>query len=298
MGKPSVSKKISAPVNNVVSSPVPQPVVTSQPKVQPQPVQQPQQPQQPQQQQNQVPPQPTTPQISVNDLTALQQFANLDDRAMARAVLNSNNVDLPIILNDLPSATQNLVYSMGMNEKPMAVLSNWDFNNYLTANAIPKAQVMFRSSDGATIYDPVNKFNFTLTPDQVLQNIQYGDLTYIGGKKGGMLYGAGTYFDMDATGRSIYGSRTIKAVLSPKASSVLRSDVKGGTLERTFASKYPLTYAEMQRSASRFNAQGSSKEMISLVALGTGHNVVRESNVGGYVNVILRDALILNKNIF
>ena len=182
MGKPLVSKKISAPVNNVVNSPAPQSVSTPQPQAQSVP--QPQQVQQPpQQQQNQVPPQPTTPQISIANPTALEQFASLDDRAMARMILASNNADLPIILNDLPSATQNLVYTMGMNEKPMAVLSNWDFNNYLTANAIPKAQVMFRSSDGATIYDPVNKFNFTLTPDQVLQNIQYGDLTYIGGKK-------------------------------------------------------------------------------------------------------------------
>lgn len=297
MGKPSVSKKISAPVNNVVSSPAPQ---QATPQPQAQPVPQPQQAQQPPKQpDNQVPPQPTTPQISVNDLTTLQQFANLDDRAMARAILNSNNVDLPFYLKDEPSATQNLVYSLGMNEAPM-VLSNYDWNNYLAANGIQKSQIMFRSMSAGGYVPDGMRDTINLTPDQMAQILMYAPHSYVGGKYGGMAFGAGTYFDMDATGNTGYGGKTIKAILSPQASVITKSDLMNR--ESLFASKMPLTYREINNSASRFYSSqsfsGSRGERISLLSLGMGYNVIASRIGGGYHNVITRNAMIMNKNIF
>lgn len=291
MGKPGNSKRIGGATNNIsASASAPQP----QPTPMPQPTPQPQQPQQ-QPNQNQQPQQPQIHQVSVNDLTSLQQFANLDDRAMAKAIYDSGNTMLPVFLRDQPSATQNLVFAQGWNEAPL-VLNNPAWNAYLAQNNIPKSQVMFRSSNPASYFDIPLQMQIDLTDAETADLLRYGQYSYIGGKYGGQALGAGSYFSMRATGRSIYGSATMKAVLSPNANIIDENALR--TQTNMFNSKMPLTSSEIRRAANRFYSPkswtGSSGEQSSLYALALGYNVVRASD-HDYHNIILRNAIVMNK---
>lgn len=289
MGKPGNSKRIGGATNNISISA--SSTTASQPQ---QPNPQPQmQPQQPQQQPPQ-PAQPKTPQITTVDLNKLQQFAALDDRAMARAILDAQSAQLPIFLLDRPSATQNLVFAQDFNEMPL-VLSNYDFNNYLLQHGIPKSQVMFRSSDGGSFFVNGQNVQFTLTPGETLDMLRYNPYSYVGGKHGGMVYGAGSYFSMASTGSTGYGSVTTKAVLSPSASIISKSQLTNR--QTAFDSKMPLTAREIRNAVNRPGVK--TGETYSLYALAQGFNVITDSTSNpDYHNVILRSAMVMNKNNF
>ena len=295
MGKPGNSKRIGGATNNISASapsapqqPQPNPQPQPQPQMQPQAQPMPQQPlQQPQQ--------PQIHQISTTDLNKLQQFAALDDRAMARAIYESENAQLPIFLMDRPSATQNLVFSQDFNEMPL-VLSNYDFNQYLIDHGIPKSQVMFRSTNNASFFVSGQNVQFNLTPEQTLDMLRYSPYSYVGGKHGGMAYGAGNYFSMAAHGNTGYGGATTKVVLSPTASIISDNRLYSGM--SLFDAKMPLTASEIKRAANRPGMK-TSGETMSLYALAQGFNVITDSTTNpDYHNIILRSAMVMNKNNF
>lgn len=230
---------------------------------------------------NQAPSPANTP-VTPNGINVLSQMT---DDQLATLMKQSRTVDMPNHLSDVSDKTQKFVYSAGLNEKPV-VMDQQAFDQFRRQNGIKSSEVMARTMGGADYI--VNGTRIQLSADQVSMLIKDGDLNYIGGKHGGKVHGAGTYFDMNGGHSTGYGyGRTVTslAVLNPQKAHV----VDGYTLHSkalTFAQSHP-KFA---------SAVGSySTDTMSIYALAMGYNVIR---AGSYHNVIDRSALVmLDKNI-
>ena len=227
---------------------------------------------------NQAPTASNTP-VNPAGVNALTQMT---DDQLATLFKNSKTVDMPNHLSDVNDATQKFVYAAGLNAKPQ-VLDTASFNQYLKDNNIPQSQVLARSVGGANYV--VNGTQIKLSPSQVTSMIKDGELNYIGGKYGGMVHGAGTYFDMNGGRPTGYGSRnssTCLGVLSKNAKVIdhftLDSQVK-----------------RFQQSHPNFSkAVGSySNRTMSIYALAMGYNVISS---GSYHNVLDRSALVMRQS--
>lgn len=189
---------------------------------------------------------------------------------------------MPNHLKDASDATQKFVYAAGVNEKPL-VLDDAEFDKFRRDNNIPKSQQMARSTNGASY--TVNGTTMTLTPQQTTDLIKYGSLNYIGGKHGGQVYGAGTYFAMNGGRNTGYGGTTMVAVLNPKtAKPIDRATLRSQT-------------ARWSQSHPQFaNAVGPFKNSnASIYALVQGYNVITDG-MDDYHNVIDRSAIVIKKN--
>ena len=270
----------------VAVQPTQQQVLQQQsPQPQPQPQAAQQQPPQPQQTgpiQNQVPDSNNTPVV----IDAVQKLQGMSDAQLAQAYTQSKSARLPNHLNDADDATQTFVFTAGLNGQPM-VLDQAAFTQYMKDNNIPQSHVMSRSINSADLKTSAgNKTN--LSAQKIVDMLKYGRLTYIGGKRGGQVYGAGAYFDMNGGGGTGYGNgATMTAVLNPKiarpiTSSALRT--KAAVFEKT----HPL-FA---------NATGGySSRNMSIYALAMGYNVIMSGNggPGQYHNIIDRSAMVMLK---
>ena len=189
---------------------------------------------------------------------------------------------MPNHLKDASDATQKFVYAAGVNEKPL-VLDDADFDKFRRDNNIPKSQVMARSTNGASY--TVNGTTINLTPKQTTDLIKYGSLTYVGGKHGGQVYGAGTYFDMNGGHNTGYaGGTTMVAVLNPKtAKPISRSTLRSQT------ARWSQSHPQFASAVGPFS--GST---MSIYALAQGYNVITDG--GSYHNVIDRSAIVIKKN--
>lgn len=226
---------------------------------------------------NQAPSPQNTP-VVPNASTVLSQMT---DDQLATLYQQSRTVDMPNHLKDVADATQRFVYMAGVNAKPQ-VLDQASFNQYLRDNNIPRNQVLSRSTNGANY--TVNGTTIRLTPNQVTDLTKYGDLNYIGGKHGGQVYGAGTYFDMNGGRNTGYaGGATMIGVLNPNtAKPISRSQLRQQT-------------AQWVQSHPKFARQVGSFDYgnMSIYALAQGYNVITG---GTYHNVIDRSALVMQSN--
>lgn len=248
---------------------------------------QPQQPQQPPQMQ---PPQQPQPQLQPNltpgsDLqtatqatATLAQIASMTDDQLAQAYRDSRNVDMPNFLNDIPDQTQKFVYQVGLNGAP-TVMDQQQFDQFMQQNNIPRSQIMARS---------VNK-NGPYTAQHIADMFKYSELTYIGGKQGGQVSGAGTYFDMNGGRNTGYGNgATIQAVLNPATARVADYN----TLPRqaqAFARSHPKFAAAV--GAFSYGRGGNA----SIYALAMGYNVIAGGASSTYRNIIDRSAVVVLK---
>ena len=229
---------------------------------------------------NQAPTPQNTP-VNPAGVTALTQMT---DDQLANLVKQSRNVDMPNHLADVSSATQNFVYAAGLNGKP-EVLDTAAFNKYLQDNNISSSQILSRTVGDANYV--VNGTNIRLSPTQITSMIKDSDLNYVGGKRGGSLYGAGTYFDMNG-GRNTgygYGSRkdaTCIGVLSKNA-----KVVDDRTL-RTKVAQFQKTHPKTAAAIGHYSTSN-----MSIYALSMGYNVIKG---GSYHNVIDRTALVMRKD--
>lgn len=224
---------------------------------------------------NQAPSPQNTP-VVPNASTVLSQMT---DDQLATLYQQSKTVDMPNHLNDVADATQKFVYMAGVNAKPQ-VLDKASFDQYLKDNNIPRNQVMSRSTGGANY--TVNGTTIRLSPSQVTDLTKYGELNYVGGKHGGQVYGAGTYFDMNGGGNTGYASgATMIGVLSPSAKVISKNQLKNQTAQ--WARSHP----NFARAVGSFNNSNAS-----IYALAQGYNVIK-SDYGGYHNVIDRSALVM-----
>lgn len=222
---------------------------------------------------NQAPSPANTPVVP----DAIGRLSQMSDDQLAQLVVNSRSVDMPNHLSDVDDATQKFVYAAGLNEKPQ-VLDTAAFNQYMAQNNIPQSQVLARSVNGANY--TVNGTTIRLQPSQVTAMIKDGSLNYIGGKYGGQVHGAGTYFDMNGGRPTGYGGgATALAVLSKNARVVNESRLPA--MAQTFAQNNP----KFARAVGRY-----SNRTESIYALAMGYNVIR---AGSYHNVLDRAALVM-----
>lgn len=241
-------------------------------------------PQQPQLVQQQPTPQPDlTPngdlQTAAQATATLAQIAAMTDDQLAQAVIDSRTVDMPNFLNDVPDQTQKFVYQVGLNGAPQ-VMDQQQFTQFMQQNNIPNYQVMARSVNA----------NGPYTAQQIVDTFKYSELNYIGGKKGGQMSGAGTYFDMNGGHSTSYGSgATIKAIYNPATARVIDYDV----LKRQ-AATFARTHPKFARAVGGFT--NGKNGNASIYALAMGYNAISGGPISStYQNVIDRSAVIVVK---
>jgi hypothetical protein len=241
-----------------------------------------------QQQQRQAPQQPqqvnlqpgSQLQTNAQASATLAQIMSMSDDQLAQVVRDSRNVDMPNFLNDKPDPTQKFVYQAGLNGAP-TVMDQQQFNQFMQQNNIPKSQILARSVNA----------NGPYTENHIADIFKYSELNYIGGKFGGMMSGAGTYFDMNGGRSTGYGSgATLTAVLNPKTARVVDYyDLQRKA--RAFAQSHPKFVQAVGGMPS--NGQGGN---MSVWALAMGYNVISGGPVSStYHNIIDRSAVIVLK---
>lgn len=244
-------------------------------------------PQQPQQQtaQNPIQQQPPTPDNTPVVNGALTALSQMSDDQLATLMANSKTVDMPNHLNDAVDATQKFAYTAGVNEMP-TVLDDSAFDQFLKDNNIPKSNILSRSVSGVTYNSGGIRYNLTAT--DITDMMKYSTLNYVGGKHGGQVYGAGTYFDMNGGMNTGYHSgATALAVLNPKTAHCID---KGSlqSMAATFAQSHPKFAKQVGR---------ISNSTLSIYALAMGYNVITDSKTNpSYHNVIDRKAIVYRKS--
>lgn len=262
---------------------------STQMQAQAQPIPAPPQPQPQPVQQNpiadQVPDDNNTP-VTPDPLAML---AGMDDGQLAQLFKDSQKAQLPNHLNDVSDITQKFIFQIGMNDKP-TVLDQTEFNQFLADNNIPRSQILARSFNGSSLKTSSGR-STKLTPQDIADMLKYSRLNYIGGKKGGQAYGAGTYLAMTGGRNTGYGGVTVNAVLNPKTAKVI-SDTRLATLARQFDRTHP----QFARATGGYNSSFHNNNM-SVYAVVLGYNVISDgSNTSGaYRNVIDRKALVYLK---
>lgn len=235
--------------------------------------------------QSQVPNDTNTPVVQ----NAVTNLTSMTDDELASVVNASKSAIMPNFLSDVNDATQKFVYQIGLNEKP-TVLDNQAFNQFMQDNNISSRQMIARSVDD-NYYTNNDGTRVNLTANDITDIMMYSKLNYIGGKHGGMAYGAGTYFDMNGGKNTGYGNgKTAVAVLDPaktKAISInqLRMDAQ------SWAASHPKSASAI----GSFTTRNSS-----IYALAMGYNVITSGrgygiSVGDYHNVIDRSVLVYRK---
>lgn len=272
MGGRGGASGLTAVRRTPIPQPVPQPTATPQPQtpVQTGPIQ------------NQVPDDNNTPVTP----DAVAQLQGMSDAQLAQLYTKSKTAKLPNHLNDADDATQKFVFTAGINGQP-TVLDQAEFNQFMKDNGISQREVLSRSIRPSDLITSAgNKSN--LTPDQIVNMLKYSKLTYIGGKRGGQVYGAGAYFDMNGGGNTGYGTgATMTAVLNPATARPI-SDTRLATLARAFDRSHP----QFARATG-----GYQHSNMSVYALAMGYNVITEGNggPGNYHNIIDRVAMVMLK---
>lgn len=244
---------------------------------------------QPPTQQPTIPPQPNpavanqapSPQNTPVLQGGVDTLSKMSDDQLAAIYNASRNVDMPNHLSDVDDKTQKFVYAAGLNEKPV-VLDNASFKQYMSDNNISQGEVLARSVGSANY--TVNGTRITLSPHQVTAMIKDSDLTYVGGKHGGMLHGAGTYFDQNGGRPTGYSNgATAIAVLSKTRARVIQEH----TLMNRVSS-WSKSHPKFARAVGPVRTSN-----MSIYALAMGYNTIQ---FGSYHNVIDRTALVMRSN--
>lgn len=232
---------------------------------------------------NQAPDASNTP-VVPGAVTAL---TNMSDDQLAALYRASRSADMPNHLNDVADKTQRFVFQAGVNELP-TVLDDAAFNQFMQDNNMTTRDILSRSTGGANY--TVNGVTVRLTPQQVTDLMKTGIYNYVGGKHGGQLYGAGTYFAKTGGRPTGYGSNgaTALAVLNPKtARAIDRSTLISKAT--TWARSHPKFAAAVGSPSDRSN--------YSIYALAMGYNVITDHATSpDYHNVIDRSALVYRKS--
>lgn len=222
--------------------------------------------------------QPPTAQNTPVVAGALTAISQMDDAQLAALARRARGIDMPNMLADAPDRTQEFVYAAGMNEKP-AVLSDSEFQQFMRDNGIDQSEVLSRSIDPNDYHNAYGT-HVKMTPKDIIDMLKYSRFNYIGGKYGGKLHGAGTYFDQNGGANTGYGrGATAVAVLNPKTARAI-DDYALRQRVGAFRASHP----QFARAVG-----GLTNETKSIYALAMGYNVITD---GSYHNVIDRAALV------
>lgn len=210
----------------------------------------------------------------------LAQIAQMSDDQLAQAVIDSKGVDMPNFLNDALCPTQKFVYQVGLNGAPLVMDRN-AFDQFMQQNNIPKSNIMERSV----------KPNGPYTAQHIIDIFKYSEMNYIGGKFGGSMSGAGTYFDQNGgSGGTGYGNTTLTAVLNPATARAIDYDV----LWRK-ATSFAASHPKFTKAVGGLPTNGATGN-VSIWALAMGYNVITGGPISrSYRNVIDRSAVIVVK---
>lgn len=256
-GRGSNSKLQAMPTGRVVNPPIQQPTVAQQP------------------------PNDNNTLVAPGGVTALTQMT---DAQLAQLVRDSRTVDMPNFLADVSDPTQKFVFTAGLNALPIT-MDDAAFAQWCKDNGITTKDLLSRSVNPISYTNAIGT-QVSLTAQQVIDVMRDSRLNYIGGKHGGQVYGAGTYFDHVNGGKTGYGQLTTVAALNPQTARPV-SDSALPRLAANFARSHP----QFAQAVGRY-----SNSTMSIYALAMGYNVITES--GGYTNVIDRSALVYRKSTF
>lgn len=241
---------------------------------------------------SQVPTDQNTP-VSQGGVTAI---SSMTDDELAALVKASDNAIMPNFLADIKDRTQRFVYQAGLNALP-TVLDDAAFNQFLSDNNIPRSDIMARDIDPIHFTAQDGTY-FSYKSTDIANMLKYSKFNYIGGKKGGQRYGAGTYFAQNGGGSTGYGSDpsfvTVEGVLNPATARVIDS----ATLSRkaaSFAQSHPKFAAAVGGYVS--GSQTWTDNNMSIWALAMGYNVINDGThgYGAYYTVIDRSAFVYRK---
>lgn len=203
-----------------------------------------------------------------NNNSQYNRFMNMTDDEKATSIITSVGTKGDITRLPTPlqkggeSRVQKVVYDLGLNNKP-TVLDTNEFNKFMKDNNIPKSQLLTRSADNPNTFDA----------------FRTSDYNYIAGRKGGSVYGEGTYFAHSYGNNTGYGRLSMNAVLNPQTAKVVKYD--------------DLQKIRQKFSPSLQKAVGSQE---ALIALAAGYNVIEVSN--GYTIVLDRAAVVAENRLF
>lgn len=221
----------------------------------------------------------------VNQVTTATALSQLSDDDAYSLIVSSRSVDMPNHIADIADDTQKFVFKANLNEKP-TVLDSKAFKQYMKDNNITQGEIMARSVNAASYHS--GGVNYSFSADQINDMVKYGKYNYIGGKRGGQVYGAGTYFEMNGGHNTGYGrGATMRAVLSKNARVISEHNIPNAWKAYTAAHPKVATAGHIPR---------------SVKALLMGYNVIttaggnsRSAGNGQYYNVIDRSALVIEK---
>ena len=173
------------------------------------------------------------------------------------------------------SRTQQLVYDLGLNDKP-TVMSKVEFNKYMQDNNLTTDDLLTRSFDDAN----------------AMKDWMNADENYISGRFGGSDMGAGQYFAKTGGENSGYGNHSVNALLNPekvKAVNFYALLNKFNSLSPEEKKPYiNPKYADLF-------GDGMASPDVSVYALSLGYNVI---TYGDYYNIIDRSAVIICDEFF
>ena len=230
---------------------------------------------------NQTPNDQNTP-LQPGAVTALTQMT---DDELASLVNASKTAIMPNHLADVDDVTQRFVYQAGLNALPQ-VLDAAEFQQFMQDNGITQNEILARSVNPIKVTVP-GGVQLNYTAQMITDMMMYSKLNYIGGKHGGQVYGAGTYFAQTGGRNTGYGGHTVNAVLNPATTRMISLN----QLQRraqTFAQSHP----KFTRAIG-----GYRHDNVSVWALVMGYNVISDGStgMGAYRNVIDRSALVYRK---
>ena len=214
----------------------------------------------------------------------------MNDAQVTSILKTAENVDLPNHLKDRYDPTQNLIYTIGLNEPPQ-VMDRKRFDAFRKTNNIPSSQIMTREVNGGT-YTTTSGSKRKLTSQQVAQMWVSDPYNYIGGKHGGQALGAGAYFDMNGGRSTGYasGGTTTKGILNPQTARIIDHNALRKQAQ-TWAQSHPKADAQLRRMANKSQASFGSASL-SLYAAVLGYNVIKGNS---YYNIIDRSAFIVRQ---
>lgn len=231
--------------------------------------------------------------VSIYGNDTASKFAKMSDDQLARAVTSSKNVDMPDHIADVRNFTQQFVYENQLNSKP-TVLDSKAFDSYIKTNNISDSQVLAREVDPIS-FTTRNNVKINYTSQDVADIFKAGDINYIGGKRGGSLYGYGSYFaNVGINGSTGYGSSrkaVVRAVLSKDARCIKRDDINSEW--SSFVSKRPKLKNAVSGAISNIGDDYSVKALLM------GYNVITSDTpargkyaMDTYFNVLDRSAVV------
>lgn len=215
----------------------------------------------------------------------VEDIVKLTDAQLAGIAIASKYATMPDSLDDVPDEMQRFVYEIGLNSKP-TVVNQQQFEQFMQLHNIPKERIMTRA-----VYDS------EYTAEEINNMFRYSEYNYIGGKRRGRAFGAGTYFERNG-GYTPHGHcfkyrkyRLMKAVYNPATARVISYN----TLRRQFR-KYAKHNCPTLAKVLGFEPNRPHPTHLSIYALALGYNAISAANAIGFIGCPYCDQAILDRS--